>query len=159
MVPALVLTPVIISSWPAIAAAVAAAAAAMGLTMKESAKQAVQARAATQVQAQEHVEVELRESEVIADQVSAGQEIVLNKEGIELRIRRDEHGRCVVCASGLGQTKEQLQAMAEEFSQRVTQCFMYNKVVTELKAKGFQVVNEEVMDDQSIRIHVRRWEE
>jgi hypothetical protein len=41
----------------------------------------------------------------------------------------------------------------------MTQCFVYNKVMTEMKAKGFQVVNEEIMGDESVRIHVRRWTE
>jgi len=47
--------------------------------------------------------------------------------------------------------------MAQQFTEKLTQCFIYDKVVKELKTKSFQVVNEEVMEDESIRIHVRRW--
>jgi len=47
--------------------------------------------------------------------------------------------------------------VAEEFTQKLTQCFVYNKVMKELKGKNFQVINEEVTQDQSIRINVRRW--
>jgi alpha-D-ribose 1-methylphosphonate 5-triphosphate synthase subunit PhnG len=84
-------------------------------------------------------------------------EIVLVKGDIELRVSKDERGRCVVCAKGRGHTKAELKAIAEQFMQKMTQCFVYNRVATELKNKGFQMVNEEVMEDQSIRINVRRW--
>ena len=47
--------------------------------------------------------------------------------------------------------------MAEEFTQKLNQSFVYNKVMKELKSKNFQVVNEEVTQNQDIRIHVRRW--
>lgn len=150
----LILTPVIISSWPAITAAVAGAAAALGLVVKESAKEAL---AEQNVNVAESVEVELSESEVLAQQLASGKEIVLTKGLVELRVRRDERGRCVVCASGVGHSKVELKQMAEEFTKKMTQCFVYNKVTSELKNKGFQVINEEVMEDESVRINVRRW--
>jgi len=150
----LILTPVIISSWPAITAAVAGAAAALGLVVKESAKEALSEQ---NVNVAESVEVELSESEVLAQQLASGKEIVLTKGLVELRVRRDERGRCVVCASGVGYSKAELKQMAEEFTKKMTQCFVYNRVTSELKNKGFQVINEEVMDDESVRINVRRW--
>ena len=64
-----------------------------------------------------------------------------------------------MCAKGKGHTKVELEQIAEQFTQKLTQCFIYNRVASELKSKGFQKVNEEVMDDQSIRIHVRRFVE
>ena len=150
----LVLTPVIISSWPAITAAVAGAASALGLLVKESVKEA---NAQNQVEVKQSVEVELSQSEVLAENLATDQEIVLNKGSIELRVKRDERGRCVVCAKGLGHSDVELKQIAEEFTQKLTQCYVYDKVMRELKTKEFQIVNEEVMNDESIRIHVRRW--
>lgn len=150
----LVLTPVIISSWPAITAAVAGAASALGLLVKESIKEA---NAQNQAEVEQSVEVELSQSEVLAENLATGQEIVLNKGSIELRVKRDERGRCVVCAKGFGHSDVELKQIAEEFTQKLTQCYVYDKVMRELKTKEFQVVNEEVMNDESIRIHVRRW--
>ncbi len=149
-----VLTPIIISNWPAITAAVVGASAALGLTVKESVKDMV--HEANTVDEQQ-VEVELAESEVLAQSMARDKEIVLTRGEIELRVRRDERGRCTVCAKGKGHTKQQLKQIAEDFTQKMTQCFVYNRVATELKSKGFQVINEEVMDDQAIRINVRRW--
>ncbi len=150
----LILTPVIISSWPIIATAVAGAASAMGLMIKESVKESVKE---SQTDVEQSVEVELSESQVLAESMATDQEIVLTKGTIELRVRRDERGRCCVCAKGVGHSDAELRQVAEEFTRKLTQCFVYDKVMRELKTKEFQVVNEELTEDGGIRIHVRRW--
>ena len=147
------LTPVIISSWPLITAAVAGAAAGMGLAVKEIAKEGLENVEETA----QSVEIELAESQVSAENVATGKEVVLVKDGVEIRVGRDNRGRCTVCAKGKGKTKAELKMIAEEFTEKMTQCFVYNRVVSELKNKDFQVVNEEVMEDQTVRINVRRW--
>ncbi len=150
----LILTPVIIGSWPAITAAVAGAASAMGLIVSESVKEAVKQSQSTTEQS---VVVELADSEVLAESMATDQQIVLTKGTIQLCVKRDERGRCSVCAKGTGHSEAELKQIAEEFTQKLTQCFVYDKVMRELKNKNFQVVNEEVAEDESIRIHVRRW--
>jgi ABC-type transporter MlaC component len=151
----LVLTPIIIASWPAITVAVAGAASAMGLAVSEAVKNFDKGKQNNKVERQ--VEVTLSESEVITKNMTTDQEIVLRKGDIELRVRRDERGRCSVCAKGTGRSQAELKQVATEFVQKLTQCFVYDKLMRELKNKEFQVVNEEVMEDESIRIHVRRW--
>lgn len=150
----IVLTPVIIANWPVIAAAVAGAASAMGLLVKESISQAVEEK---QSNVERNVEVELSDSKVLMESMATDQEIVLTKGDIELCVKRDQRGRCSVCAKGTGHSEAELKQIAEEFTGKLTQCFVYDKVMRELKNKEFQVVNEEVMEDESIRIHVRRW--
>jgi hypothetical protein len=108
---------------------------------------------------EEKVEVELADSVVLAKELALEKEIVLVKEDIEIRVSKDARGRCSVCAKGLGRSREELKQIAEEFVQKMTQCFIYNRVASELKTKGFNVVNEEVMQDKSIRLHVRRRED
>jgi len=153
----LILTPLIIGSWPAISAAAGGAAVALGLTVRSMAKEKGHTAAEARVEAQNSVTVELTDSEVLQN-VATDEELVLTKGAVELRVKRDARGRCVVCASGRGQTKAQLKAIADEFTQKMTQCFVYNRVMTELKAKGYQVTNEERMQDDTVRVHVRRWE-
>ncbi len=150
----LILTPVIIGSWPTITAAVVGAAAALGLAVKESVQESMVENAAA---VEQEVEVELSESQVLAQSMATGKEIVLMRDNLEIRVSRDARGRCVVCAKGKGYSKAELKEKAEEFTQKLTQCYTYNRVMTELKSKSFQVVNEEVMDDESVRINVRRW--
>ncbi len=156
----LILTPVVIGSWPAIAAAATAAAAAMGLVAKEVAAAGhAEKQKAKPAETVRSVEVDLADSEVVAQRMQADQEIVVSRGNVDIRVKRDAKGRCVICATGKGHTEAQLKQMAEEFSRKVTQCFMYDKVVRELKAKNFNVVHEEVMEDQAIRLHVRRFVE
>ena len=153
----LILTPLIIGSWPAISAAAGGAAVALGLAVRSVTKEAAREAVKQQVEAQNSVTVELTDSEVLQN-VATEEELVLTKGAVEIRVKRDARGRCVVCASGRGQTKAQLKALADEFTQKMTQCFVYNRVMTELKAKGYQVMNEERMQDDTVRINIRRWE-
>ena len=152
----LILTPVIIASWPVIATAVAGAASTMGLLAKEGIDSIIEQG---RQELEQSVEIDLSQSQILNQNISTDKEIVLTKGSIELRIKRDERGRCSVCASGKGHSKAELKSFAEEFTQKMTQCYVYNKVVKELKSKEFKIVNEEVMEDEAIRINVRRWEE
>jgi ABC-type transporter MlaC component len=152
----IILTPVIIASWPIITAAVAAAAAGLGMTVNEALKEACQEN---QVDTNLAVEVELENSEVLASQVAAGKQLILTKDGITIKVTRDARGRCKVCAEGTGYSKAELKRLAEEFAQKLTQCFVYHRTVSELKNKNFQMINEEVSEDGTIRVHVRRWVE
>ncbi len=150
----IILTPVVIGSWPVIAAAVTAAAAGLGLNVSEKVREALSEEQET---AEQQVEVELEESQVLAENVASGKELVLTKDGITLRVTRDARDLCKICASGKGYTQTELKQIAEEFSKKVSQCFIYNRTVTELKKHNFQTVNEDVTEDGTIRVHVRRW--
>jgi hypothetical protein len=151
----IILAPVIIGGWPVITAAVAGAATALGFTLQKAAQEIA---AGVEVEdGVQSVEVELAESEVLAQNLATDRQLVLTKGDIRIVVERDARGRCKVCASGKGHSKAELKQVAEEFTQKLTQCFVYDKVMRELKTKRFQLVNEEVMQDESIRIHVRRW--
>ena len=148
----LILAPVIIANWPAITAAAVAAAAATGLVTKETAKEILK-----EDEKIEHAEVELADSSVISQNVAAEKELVFASGTTEIRVKRDQRGRCIVCATGAGLSKVELRRIAENFSNKMTQHYVYNKVMNELRQKGFKVVNEETTNDESVRIHVRRW--
>ena len=154
----LILTPLIVGGgWTAMSAAAVGAAVALGLTVRATGKEEI-ATAQEEVAVKNSVEVEVKNSEVL-ENVATEQQIVLQaKNGVEVRVKRDARGRCVVCASGKGRTKAELKAFAERFTERMTQCFVYNRVMTELKAKGFQVMSEERAKDETVNIRVRRWE-
>jgi len=152
----IILTPVVIGSWPVIAAAVTAAAAGLGLNVGQKVSEALHEEQQTNEQ---QVEVELEDSQVLAENVASGKELVLTKDGITLKVTRDARGRCNICASGKGYSQTELKQTAEQFSQKVSQCFVYNRTVTELKKHNFQMVNEEIGEDGTIRVHVRRWED
>jgi ABC-type transporter MlaC component len=123
----------------------------MGMVAKETVKESLK----NEQSENERVEIALTD-QTVTQNLGSQQQMVVTKGDIKLTVKRDIRGRCVVCAEGKGQTQAQLKQTAEEFSQKLTQCFVYNKVVTELRAKGFGIVNEEIMKDASIRINVRQ---
>lgn len=150
----IILTPVIIGSWPVITAAVTAAAAGLGLNVSEKVRESLKKN---QNASEKVVEVELEESQVLAENVASGKELFLTKDDITIRVTRDARGHCKICANGKGHSQTEIKRIAEEFSQKVSQCFVYNRTITELKKHNFQTVNEDVTEDGTIRVHVRRW--
>lgn len=152
----IVLTPVIIGSWPLITAAAAAAAVGLGFNVNNEVNEALNENR-QEVSGDNQVEVELENSEVVAKNLALGKEVVLTKGTVTLRVQRDERGQCRVCAEGKGHTKTELKAVAEEFAKKLAQSYAYHQTMTALKSKNFQTVNEEVAEDGTIRLQVRRW--
>ena len=154
-----ILAPTIIASWPAISAAVAGAAAALGMSIAQegvhSVRRAVAARANEEVSTSA-VEVTVENAEVIGETMVTGQEMVLLKGDVTVRVFKDERGQCKVCIAGPAHSEAELRQMAEEFIQKVTQMYVYNKVMTGLKSKGFTVISEKVAEDDSVHLHVRQ---
>ncbi len=144
----IVLTPLVVSSWPVIAAAVMGAAAGMGFSVHGPELHEEPTR-------RKKVTTEFENSEVVADAMAAGQKLILTKGDLTVEVFRDERGRCSVCVSGTGHSDRELKKIGEEVVGRITQQFIYNKVVTELKQRKGQVLEEEVLADQSVRVRVR----
>jgi hypothetical protein len=148
----LVVTPLVIGSWPAISAAITAAIGTMGFAM---------ARGATggkvQGQGTTKTEIEVEDSEILEGATGTGQEIVVEKNGIRATFSRDTRGALRVCMEGAGYSKPELKRIGEELIGRVTQQYVYHKVVTELKERKMAIVGEEVAADRTIKIQVRNW--
>ena len=142
----LVLTPLVISAWPAIAAAVMGAAASMGFSVAaQSGKAAPQKRT---------VETELENSEIVAEELGRGQKMVIQRGDITIEIGQDLRGACTVCVHGT-QAESELRAIGEEVAGRIVQQFAYHKLMTELKHRHFNVADENVTQDGSIQVRVR----
>jgi hypothetical protein len=58
---------------------------------------------------------------------------------------------------GTGYSKADLRRIGQELIDRVTQQYVYNRVVTELKSRKMTVVSEEVAEDRTVRVRVRSW--
>lgn len=148
-----ILTPLVVASWPAITSAVLAAAAALGYTVKKTAETE---KVPIEVVFKE-VELTVKNTEAIGEGLRAEEALTFEKEGIILKFRKTSKGKCNVCVSSKGFSNEELTRKGNEFAQKVVQQYVYNKVVSELKGKGFALVNDEVQEDKSIKIMVRRW--
>jgi len=151
-----ILTPVVIAAWPAFSAAVVAAANSLGyLVVEETIKQ----RNALKEQGEVHeVNLEIANSELVTSQLGRDQQICVTRQGVTVSFYRDARGSASVCVSGDGFTEDELRTMGEELSQRVVQKYVHQRLLDEIRARDFVVVEQEVNADQSIRLKVRHWD-
>ncbi len=148
----MVLTPIIIANWPVITAVVSAAVGSMGFTT-------VQNVVAQHTQATGTVreEIEIDNSEILANTAGCGEEIVVERDGLRAVFSRDGRGSLKVCMEGRGHSKAEMRRIAQELVDRVTQQYVYHRVITELQGKQMHVVSEEVAEDRTVKIRVRNW--
>jgi hypothetical protein len=152
-----ILTPVVIAAWPAFSAAVVAAATSLGYQIaSEAANTAKDARAISSDS--KNVRLEIENSEVVTNQLGRDQRIVVTKGGVTITFSRDARGKASLCVTGDGHNKEELKALGQELSQAVVQQYVYQKLMDEMRARGFNVVEEEANADRSIRLKVRHWD-
>ncbi len=150
-----ILTPVVIAAWPAFSAAVAAAASSLGYTLLEEGKQLLQT---SQVTEAGKVTLEIEQSEIVTNQLGRDQCIKVARGGVTVVFSRDARGKASICVTGPGHSDEELRAIGEELSQRVVQTYVHRRLLEEIQARGFNVVEQEVDENNAIRLKVRHWE-
>jgi hypothetical protein len=152
-----ILTPIVIATWPAFGTAVMAAATSLGYQVAaETAHDSVWAKG--EAKTVNSVKLEIDRSEVVTGQLGRDQSIAVNRDGVTIRFSRDARGAASLCVTGAGHAEEELRAMGEALSSSVVQHYVYQKLMDEMRARGFNVVEEEVREDSSIRLKVRHWE-
>jgi len=147
----IVLAPIVIASWPVLAAAVVSAAASAGFRVVR--KEEPQLR-----KAKRSVDLAMENADVVADSLSPDQKIVVEKDGIRVTFSRDARGRFKTCSEG-DASDDELRKIGEDLSGRVIQQYVYRKLSQELGQSGFSTVSEEKAPDGAIRLHVRRYQE
>ncbi|MGQ0627421.1 MAG: DUF1257 domain-containing protein [Phycisphaerales bacterium] len=150
----IVLTPIVVGSFPMIASAAAAVAGSMGFAVAASERVREGGREGVR-ESRTTVEAEVPNSEVLEEEVGAGRAIMISQGGVNIEFRRDARGRCKVCASG-DASKAELKRLAEDAAGRLVQQFAYHKLATELKARGFAISRESVGADDSIQLRVQQ---
>jgi len=152
-----ILTPVVIAAWPAFSAAVVAAATSLGYTIVEESIQQFQDGKVNQA-GERTVQLEIEQSEIVTNQLGRDQRIKVTRGGVTVTFSRDARGKASICVTGPGHSDEELRIMGEELSQRVVQKYVHRRLLDEVRARGFNVVEEEVDENQSIRLRVRHWD-
>jgi hypothetical protein len=157
----IVLTPIIIASWPAITAAVAAAVGTLGFSAASAAtaeiKTGMQASKEAALSTIARAEIDVGDSEILAAAQGTEQSIVVERDGIRATFSRDARGSLKVCMEGRGYSKAQLKQVGEELVDRVTQQYAYHRIVSELKERQMTIVDEQVEADRTVRIRVRNF--
>ncbi len=145
-----VVTPIVIANWPLITAAVTAAVTSLGFTTVEAA-----AGVRVRTRSGNRVEVAVEDSEVIETTNETEELVVGRADGVRATISRDARGQLKVCVEGEHLSKSELREIGEELAGRITQQYVYNKLMTELQDRGMNVVEQEVGADQTIKIRIR----
>ncbi len=104
------------------------------------------------------VQLDIENSEVVTNQLGRDQHITATRDGVTITFSRDVRGRASLCVTGEGRTNDELRALGEEMSQAVVQQYVYQKLMGEMRSRGFNVIEEELSEDRSIRLKVRHWE-
>ncbi|HEV2328755.1 MAG TPA: DUF1257 domain-containing protein [Verrucomicrobiae bacterium] len=152
-----ILTPVVIAAWPAFSAAVVAAATSLGYQVAAEATNLKKGALATQ-NAAGKIQMEIENSEVVTNQLGRDQRIVVTKDGVTITFSRDARGKASLCVTGEGHDKKELKSLGQELSQAVVQQYVYQKLMDEMRARGFNVIQEETNADRSIHLKVRHWD-
>jgi len=151
-----ILTPVVIAAWPAFSAAVVAAATSLGYqVVSETAKHSRTAVAQNETKA---INLEIEQSELVTNQLARDQRLTVMREGVTVVFSRDARGKASLCVTGSGQSADELRALGQELSRRVVQQYVYQKLMDEIRARGFLVVEEETDENRAIRLKVRHWD-
>ena len=152
-----ILTPVVIAAWPAFSAAVAAAATSLGYTLVEEGLHQHRESQVSQT-GERGVQLEIEQSEIVTNQLGRDQSIKVTRGNVTVTFSRDARGRASICVTGPGHSDEELRAIGEELSQRVVQKYVYNRLIAECQARQFNIVEEEVDENNAIRLKVRHWD-
>lgn len=152
-----ILTPVVIAAWPAFSAAVMAAATSLGYQVAAEAADLKKTSTAVR-KGSGNVQLEIENSEVVTNQLGRDQRIAVTKNGVTVTFSRDARGKASLCVTGDGHHKEELHALGLELSQAVVQQYVYQKLMGEMRTRGFNVIEEETNADRSIHLKVRHWE-
>ena len=151
-----VISPLVIAGWPVITAAVTSAIASMGFNIAQSAAAATNPDLSLMARSKEktRVDIELEESEILQNSLS-DERIVVEREGMRAVFTRDQRGALKLCMEGEGHSKAELRRVGEELINRVTQQYVYHRVVTELKQRNMTIVDEQISADRTVKIRVR----
>jgi hypothetical protein len=141
---------VVIGAWPMIAAAAASVAASMGMTVKAGGDLELDAGTV-----RKRVVTEVPNSEVLEDVMTTDERIVLSTGDIDIAITRDDRGAIKLCVTGENHSKAELERIGQEVAGRLVQQYAYHKIVTELRERNYNVVEESIQRDQSIQLRVR----
>jgi hypothetical protein len=152
-----ILTPVVIAAWPAFSAAVTAAAASLGYAVVQEGIQLSQESRVTET-GERRVNLEIEQSEIVTSQLGRDQHISVTRGNVSVTFSRDARGKASICVIGPGHSDEELRAIGEELSQRVVQKYVHNRLLEACRARQFNIVEEEVDENNAIRLKVRHWD-
>ena len=148
-----ILAPVAIAAWPAFVASASAAAAAFGFRIIKQ-KEKVSTETEQKAQA---VEVELEESELLADKLKDSSSFSMVKDDVTITFYVNNKNKFAMHVSGKNKTNTELHSIGRQLYNKIKQQYAYTKLTSELKKKGYNISQEEVTEEGSIKIKLIRY--
>lgn len=135
-------------AWPLLA--VAAGAAALGLGYA-----ALNTTEADLVAAKQSIDVDVPHVDEIAGGLALGSELAFQKDDVVVTFHRDAKGHMGVRVHGENKSDEELAEIGRQMAEGLVQQYAYHRIVSEMKERGMNVVEEEVEADGTVRLQVR----
>ena len=148
-----VVTPLIIAGWPVITAAVTAAVGSLGFSVASAGTAEVPVVA--KGTAKNRTEIDVEDSEVLQEAAAVDGELVIERDDVRIIFTRDQRGALRLCVEGESHSKAELKKIGEEVLGRVTQQYVYHRIVSELQQHNMSIVDEQVGADNTVKIRVR----
>lgn len=145
----IILAPAMMAAWPVVSASVAGAATAMGFAQLNDQPE--------NLHKLDSVELDVEGGETVVEQLAASEKLIFQKDDMVLTFARDARGKCRVTMHGQA-AQEELRSVGQEFAGEVVQQYAYHVLMGQLDQQGFNVVDQEVTEDQTIHVRVRRFE-
>jgi len=158
----LIVAPLVITYWPMLVPVLTAAVSSLGYALAADSVHALNDCNLENEEYEEDLtrrrireEITLENSEILADAQSRGETLTVEKGNIKATFHRDVRGTLRLTIEAVGLTKAEIHKIGDELIGRVTQQYAYNRLVTEMKARGMDIVEETVEDDDTVKIKVR----
>lgn len=153
-----ILAPVVVTTaWPVISAAAVTVMAALGYATVSTTVD-VMVTDNIDVETANTVELEIENSQELGQTLGREEELVFTKDNIVVTFKRDIRGRLQVCVSGEHLSKARLRELGEELANKVVQQYVYNRIVGELQNTDMSIIDQEVDEDETIKIKLRAWD-
>jgi len=151
----IILAPIVLASWPALVASAAAAAAAYGFKMIDQKDKGITQSDIKQkggISQKMQVEVELEESELLADKLKNSKTFSLVKDDSSITFFVNKRNKFAMHVSSKNKTYTELREIGKQLYNKIKQQYAYTKLITELKKKGYNIAQEERTSQGNIRI-------
>jgi hypothetical protein len=146
---AICVVPVVIAggaAWPVVCAAAMATASVMGF-------KAVGFLSSAEITAE--VELSAEGSEAVTQDIGRGESLTFAKDDVQLEFCRNTRGRITVKVHGKNRTIQELKSIGRQTADTLVQQYAYHRLMTELKQRNFNVVDQQVETDGTVRLQVR----
>lgn len=146
-----VVSPLLLAA-PAVLAAATAAASSLGFQWGSQKLEALQP-----VEPEERVVgFDVAEAEGLRQLLQERGPLLLTRADATISLRARGQAVCME-VRGKG-SQEELESLGQEFLQTVSQHYAYDRVMSDLRQRGFEALEETVDEDGTIRLRLRRWD-